>query len=135
MYYKRKEKVMKKIFSIVAILAIAVVVSAIDVQADYAGFAGSAGFSPTMVSTQNTKNNYQYLSGVRWDRSSHSNHKMWFRVRNSNGEERGSILVNRPDQVTYFFDTDCKYGYYYWLYANREHLINPSTYVEGVWQP
>ena len=55
MYYKRKEKVMKKIFSIVAILAIAVVVSAIDVQADYAGFAGSAGFSPTMVSTQNTK--------------------------------------------------------------------------------
>lgn len=127
---------MKKfLLSSVALVAVIAVVTGINVRADYKDFAGSAGFTQSRVSTSNTKNNNEYLAGVNWKESDHSGHKMWFRIKNSNGEERGRILINRPGNGVSYLDTTARNGFYYWLYANREHLGNPETYVKGTWQP
>lgn len=127
---------MKKfLLSSLTLVAVIAVVTGFNVRADYKDFAGSAGFSQARVSESNTKNNNEYLAGVNWKTSDRSGHKMWFRIKNSNGEERGRILINRPGNGVSYFDTTGRNGYYYWLYANREHLGNPSSYVTGTWQP
>ena len=127
---------MKKIIiSTIALVALVAIGTKLNVRADYTSFAGSAGYSAAKVSTANAKNNHEYLAGVNWTSSDHSGHKMWFRIRNSNNEERGNILINRPGNGVKYLEVTTRYGYNYWLYANREHIINPSTYVQGTWQP
>lgn len=127
---------MKKVLvSGIVLLTAIVVTTGINVRADYKAFAGSAGFGQERVSTSNTKNNNEYLAGVKWTDSDKSGHKMWFRIKNSNNEERGRILISRPGNSTKYFETTAKNGYMYWLYANREHVGNPAAYVKGVWQP
>lgn len=128
---KNTKKILYSCLLIVAIFFF----TAIEVKADYKGFAGSAGYQPRKVGDKNMKNNYQYLAGINWQDSDHTNHKMWFRIRNYNGEERGSVLISRPGNGTTYLRTDATNGYYYYLYANREHIVNPSTYVTGTWQP
>lgn len=117
------------------LLLLLLVLFAIPVGADYLNFGGTAGFGFSKVSMDNTKNNYEYLAGIDWQESDHSDHKMWFEIRNSNNESRGKILINRPGKGKEYFDTTAKNGHYYYLYASREHIFNPVTYVSGNWQP
>lgn len=129
-------KVKRALISCAIIVTLLTVVGFTNASATYEFFQGSAGFSAAKVGDANPKQNYEYLSGVQWDYSDHSGHKMWFRIKNSNKENRGSILINRPAEgVKNYLETDCKFGYNYYLYANREHWGNPSTFVRGYWQP
>lgn len=125
----------KKIVGCLALISLMTFVSFSNARADYKNFSGSAGYNYKKVGTENAKNNYQYLAGVNWTYSEKENHKEWFQIRNSNGEGRGTVLINRPNTGIEYFDTTAKYGYDYTLWASREHIINPSTYVSGTWQP
>lgn len=125
----------KNILCCLSLISLMTLMTISNARADYKGFAGSTKYSYEKVGTENAKNNYQYLAGVNWTESDHSNHKEWFQIRNSNGEDRGTVLINRPNTGVVYFDTTAKYGYDYTLWASREHIINPSTYVKGTWQP
>ncbi len=125
----------KRIMGLFFCMATIFTLGTFSIHAQYKNFSGSAGFTQKKVGTQNTKENYEYLSGVNWKKSDHKDHKMWFTIKNSDGVQRGRQLINRPGNGTTYFETNCKYGYYYYLYANREHLGNPNTYVSGTWQP
>lgn len=125
----------KVVLSGIVLLTVIAVTTGINARADYKEFSGSAGFGQERVSVSNKKNNNEYLAGVNWKTSDLSGHKMWFRIKNSNGEERGRILINRPGNGVKYLETSAKNGYLYWLYANREHFGNPAAYVTGTWQP
>lgn len=126
---------MKKTIGLFLTVLVVTMMSIVNVKANYNGFGGSAGFTYAQVSSQNTKDNYQYLAGINWTYSSYSNHKMWFQIRNSNGDNRGEKLLSGTSSNTVYFNTTAEYGHYYYLYAHREHIVNPSTYVSGTWQP
>lgn len=106
-----------------------------NVHAATKDFSGSASFSAGRVSASNTKTNTSYNSVVNWKTSDQGTHKMWFRIRNSNEDLRGSVLIGGTGYGDTTFETDCKNGYYYYLWANREHIFNPTTYVTGTWRP
>ena len=128
---------MKKILISGAIVALIVsVFGCMNARATYKGFQGSASYSEQKVSMEsNAKENFEYLAGVKWETSDKKNHRMWFTIKNSNQASRGTILIEKPSKEVHFLDTSAKKGYYYWLWAHREHWGNPSTYVSGTWQP
>lgn len=98
-------------------------------------FGGTAGYDWAKVSPRNTKTDSETYAAITWLESDHTDHKMWFRIVNSDGEDRGNILITRPSETPNNFDTKAKEGYYYWLEAGREHIHNPITYVSGRWEP
>lgn len=95
-------------------------------------FAGSAGYDYTLVSKKNTKNKAGNFAIINWDYSNKSSHKMWFRVVNKVAAQKGKGLFNYLAQgAVTTSGTDIDYDYY--LQVAREHIIDPSTYVSGVW--
>jgi|GEM_PF-1081974 len=126
----------KKIISCSVLILLCLITFTQGINASYHGFAGSAGYSYRKVGDANPKDNHGYLGGIRWQSSDHSGHKEWFVIKNSQGAIRSSeILINRPSSETTYVNVTTTYGYYYYLYASREHLGNPYTYVTGTWQP
>ncbi|HET6784941.1 MAG TPA: hypothetical protein VFH18_02830 [Erysipelotrichaceae bacterium] len=121
------------ILSIFALMFISILTT--NVFADYKSFGGSAGFLYATVSSPNAKNNTDPNAGIKWNYSSYSNHKMWFRIINSDGSARGSVLLTTTSSTTQYFATTATNGYDYTLQAHRENIIDPSTYVSGTWQP
>ncbi len=127
---------MKKFLIVTSLLALVLVVSAgINVRADYLGFAGTAPSSWTNVSQLNGKNNNEYLAGVNWKTSQYSGHRMWFRIVNAEGQDRGKVLIERPGNGVKYLRTTASNGYVYRLQAKRENLWDPKTYITGTWQP
>ncbi|WP_279160796.1 hypothetical protein [Thomasclavelia cocleata] len=84
------------------------------------------------MSKKNTKNKAGNFAIINWGYSNKSSHKMWFRVVNKVAAQKGKGLFNYLAQgAVTTSGTDIDYDYY--LQAAREHVINPSTYVSGVW--
>lgn len=119
------------------VLALLVVVSAgTSVKAATAGFSGSAGSAWSYVTNpaayDNTKALGNKYTGVNWQYSNQGSHKMWFRVVNSNGEEKGKYLYQGLGSDA--FATSAQQNYYYWLQSKRENSNTPA-YITGVWAP
>ncbi len=126
---------MKNLIKCVCMLGILVVAMSTNVYADYKGFDITAGFTWEQDPNYNAKNNNEYLMGIKWTESGAGTHKEWFRVVNSNSEQKAIGLLDYPSQNVVFLETTAKNGYYYYLQAHREHIINPRTQVRGTWQP
>ena len=86
-------------------------------------------------SSANIKLDYNKMAYVDWTSSNYKSHNEWVQVVNSNSEIRsesvlfaycGDGTIDEYDSVTY--------GYYYYLRARREHIINPTTTVKGNWE-
>lgn len=87
----------------------------------------------TGTNAPNTKDAATY-SVVNWSSSSQSgSHNMWFRIVNSNGENRGTIMIGYLTRVE--FESTASVGYNYWLQARRENSVDPYTTVSGSWRP
>lgn len=68
---------------------------------------------------------------VRWYTTSDNNHNEWFRVINSNGEEKGWTFIKGKGNYK-IFNVTCQQNYNYWLQARRENIWDPWTTVKGV---
>lgn len=77
------------------------------------------------------KDSNNSATAVRWDYSSVSNINMWFRIVNSNVENRGESLLSYLE--TKAWTTSASQGYYYWLQAKRENFFDGSSYIYGAW--
>lgn len=98
------------------------------------GFAGSAASGWAYVTNPSTnylKDNGNGNFAVGWTYSNQSSHKMWFRLVNSDGASRGSGCLSYLSTAA--ISTSASRGYYYWLQAKREYIVDPSTYVSGTW--
>lgn len=79
-----------------------------------------------------TKDSGNHFSAVKWTNSDKPNHKMWFRVVNSNGQQQGEAgLLNYL--TTDAFKTNLTSGEKYYLQARRENFIDPVTTISGTW--
>lgn len=128
---------MKKIIQTVSALALIglFAVATIDVSAAQTGFSIKANSSYNAKSSANLKEDNILQAYVDWRSSSESSHKEWFQMVNSNSEIRSdSKLFSYLSEGSIPEYSSCKYGYYYYLRARREHIINPSTTVKGVWE-
>ncbi len=99
-------------------------------------FSGTADSLWTHVTTDDTnmKNNTNSYSVVNWNSSSQkTSHNMWFRVVNSNNEDRGTVLIPYLQRVE--FSSSATHQYLYWLLARRENGCDPATKVKGTWCP
>lgn len=127
---KNKIKLFVAVFLLLAIAQTGVMAASI-----YSGnFQGSTSSSWGYVvnpSVNIVKDNAISMFAVDWKYSNQSNHKQWFRLVNSNGDDRGSGLVNYLSTDT--IDTSAQMNFYYWLQSKRESIFNPTTYVEGTW--
>jgi len=106
-----------------------------DVLAYTQEFAGSVGPAFRKVGDANTKDDDSDQAAVNWKYSDRENHRMKFRIVNSNGSNRGGTTVYRPNTGVKFFNTSAQQGYHYYLRAARENVIDPFTYVSGYWAP
>lgn len=98
-------------------------------------FSIKAGFDYGAKSTASLKTDDEYQAYIKWESSTESSHKEWFRVVNSGSEARSDeFLFNYLDENFIDEYTSCKRGYSYYLQARREHLFNPSTTVKGTWE-
>ena len=84
-----------------------------------------------------TGNNFKNTTGgtvINWQYSSQSGaHNMWYRAVNSNGADRGSVLMSYLSSVE--FSSSTQWNYYYYLQARRENSVDPTTTVSGYWIP
>ena len=126
----------KSILSVFAFLLIgAFAFTTIDISAAQTGFSITANSSYSAKSSANLKSDNVLQAYVKWQRSSYGSHKEWFQVVNSNSEIRSeSVLFSYLGTGFIPEYSSCKNGYNYYLRARREHIINPSTKVEGVWE-
>lgn len=126
---------MKKMLRTCIAVGVLFALFSLDVSADYKGFNITAGSSWVKDETANPKNNNEYLMGIKWTSSGASSHKEWFQCVNSNLEQKAIGLLSSPSSSVKYLETTAKNGYYYYLRARREHIINPRTQVKGTWQP
>ena len=71
---------------------------------------------------------------VNWKFSSQTNrHNQYFRIVNSNGEERGHALISYLDNTS--FESYAEASHYYYLQTRRENSVDPMTTVSGTWRP
>ena len=128
---------MKKIFHSVSALALIglFAVATIDVSAAQTGFSIKANSSYSAKSSVNVKSDNVLQAYVNWQSSNESSHKEWFQMVNTNNDIRSEsklFLYLSEGSIPEYSST--KNGYYYYLRARREHIINPSTTVKGVWE-
>lgn len=128
---------MKKIIQSVSALALIglFAVTTIDVSAAQTGFSIKANSSYSAKSSANVKSDNVLQAYVNWQSSSESSHKEWFQMVNTNNEIRSEsklFLYLSEGSIPEY--SSAKNGYYYYLRARREHIINPSTTVKGVWE-
>lgn len=128
---------MKKIIQSVSALALIglFAVTTIDVSAAQTGFSIKANSSYSAKSSANVKSDNVLQAYVNWQSSNESSHKEWFQMVNSNNDIRSEskLFLYLSEGSIPEYDS-CKATYYYYLRARREHIINPSTTVKGVWE-
>lgn len=84
-------------------------------------------------STANLKVDTLKTAWVDWQASTKSNHKQWFKLVNSENQDRGEAIFSFLGKKK--FSTTAKKGHNYWLMSKREHIGNPITQVVGIWEP
>lgn len=131
MINKRKRRVIK----FIALGAIVTSAVSLNVKAYYSDFYGNADFSWSNVGGPNKKDDYSTSSVVDWRWGSSNGYKMWFKLTDSNNVSYGKVLVNRPGNGGVGFKTYADHGKYYWVNASREHFLNPTRTVSGVFEP
>lgn len=99
-------------------------------------FSGTVNYQWGYVTASNASNNKNTsgYSVVNWSSSSQPGaHNMWFRIVNSNGENRGTVMIGYLTRVE--FESSASVGYNYWLQSRRENSVDPYTTVSGTWKP
>lgn len=125
------KKVLKyAIFALVVMGYVGTSVSA-TISQNFAGSTDSNWHYVVDNSKHFTKDNNVQYAAVNWTGSNKENHKLWFRVVNSVGEEKGKANFNYLTSGT--FGVNAVKGLDYYLQARREFIIDPSTYVSGNW--
>lgn len=82
----------------------------------------------------NPKEDKNSFSVVNWYSSSQKNsHNMWYRVVNSNYQQKAIALISYKSRVE--IQTTAQKGYYYGIQARRENSVDPVTKVTGTWKP
>lgn len=127
---------MKKAMKLMGIAAsLSAILFALPVEAASTGFVITSNSSYGDKSSANTKLDYNTTAYINWQSSSQSSHNEWFQIVNSNNEARSDeylfpyLTANTMPEYS-----SMKYGYYYYLRARREHIINPQTTVRGTWE-
>ena len=124
------------LFSIVAI-SIALLANAVSAQTRVVqtyDITANSNWTTELLPFSNWKDNYTNYSVVNWYSSSQKgSHNMWYRVVNSNKEDRGNVLISYLSRVK--FQSNTSHGYYYALQARRENAVDPTTRVTGTWNP
>lgn len=127
---------MKKINKVISGLILTVLLAipfVSPVLASASNFAGTVGYDYAKVSSSNKKENDVRLSYFEWAYSDQGSHKLWLRVSNQGKKDSlGTKLTSL--YVWGQIETNLTQGKYYDLYARREHIINPDTYVSGTWE-
>lgn len=133
---KGKKKYLSRKVLIAALSLICLVgLSAIDTRANaYTNFDLLAGYNWSSKSSADVKEDDHLQAHIQWTYSSASSHKEWFRMVNSDGYVRGiDLLLNYKTSGFLTELSSATKGYYYYLQAKREHIIDPTTNVRGTW--
>ena len=126
---------MKKFVSVALICFLMLGLFRVNTFATYHDFAGSTTYAFHKVSSGYQKDNTSYLMHIKWTYTDDSRyHKMWFSVLTSTKIEHSRFLLTEMN-VDKTFDTSAKKGDTNYLWARREHIIDPGTYIKGRWQP
>ncbi len=106
------------------------------VSATYTNFAGSADWIYRRVSEVNKKSNTSYNAHIDWVTSDKGNHREYFQIAGGSRNPIYAIKVIEGkalgDQTV---ETDAHKNDNCYLYASRENVIDPNTYITGTWQP
>ena len=101
---------------------------------NYVDFGGSVDVDYRVVSSPYKKADTYNWAVVKWNYSNQHSHTMWFKVVDPNGARAGSSLFEYKESKG--FSTSGTYkGMNCRLYAGRENLWDPWTYVSGTWAP
>ena len=98
------------------------------------GFDGNAPYGYVDVSGLYLKTDGYNQAKVNWVGTNGGNHRMWFRVVNSDGENKGSSLFNHPADGWIHNTTSLK-NRVYKLESQRQSRGDPLTHVWGNWEP
>lgn len=123
---------MKKAFLIGFIIALFIVVPNVNAatKKEFEIKANSSwGYDVQLRSS--IKDGSNKYTAVQWLNSDHSSHKMWFRVIDTSGNEKGRAILTYLN--TDAFETNLSNGGVYYLQAKREFFIDPITKVSGYW--
>ena len=127
-------KKLSRTFAVLALVCAFVGISMMNVSAASTSFGGKAGYGYEKVSSPNIKADSNNLAYVNWTYSDQNSHKMWFKVcKNGYTDSLGKALVNYQSS-DYITTSGTVKGGSYVLYAGREHVVNPETYVSGTWE-
>lgn len=131
---------MKRLFKKNVLFSVALLflvgLSMTNVSASMSGFSGSAGYDYEYVSSMKEKTTSTATKvKVKWTHSDTSCN-MWFKCVNDVDETRGkSLLTGTSETTKYLSDSSTTKGYHYRLMTSREHILNPTNYVSGTWEP
>lgn len=127
-------KLSKLIITCGLAVALCAVYTPVNTGATFTDFFITSGFNFTGRSSANTKQDTAQQAYVKWENSSEASHNEWFRVVNSNNDARSSQTLFSYLSDGFINENNCSQGYYYYLQARREHVLNPSTTVAGTWE-
>lgn len=129
-------KFIKKKIILTSLLVFFFSVCSTRVDAAMTTFKGSAGYSYAYVCKLRQKTTESSVKvQVKWT-DSDTDCKMWFKCVDSSDTTKGkSLLTGTSSSVKYLNDSTTTKGKKYRLMTSREHLFNPSNYVEGTWEP
>ena len=106
-----------------------------NIFAEYTNFNITSNWKYSEVSSANTKMDTNQTAYVEWNYSSDKNpHNQWFQIVNSDLHKRSEEAFFSYKSNGYINEENCQKGYYYYLRARREHIINPETTVSGNWE-
>lgn len=98
---------------------------------DVTNFSITTGVTWKTTANPSTKQDSGSTGYVNWQSSDKSSHKEWFRLVNSNGYLRSYEVCISYKSNSNLSEIETQYGYYYYLQAKRENLIDPTTTVTG----
>lgn len=117
-------------------LLLVIGLGALPVHATSKGFTITSNWNYGNKSAYNPKEDYNLTAVVNWNSSNKASHNEWFQIVNSNNEARsGEYLFPYLASDTIPEYSSLTHGYYYYLRACREHIVDPSTIVSGTWEP
>lgn len=127
---------MKRKKSLPLMLAALMLVSAFGTMktraADVTNFNIQTGVSWKSEDDPSVKESDNLTGYVNWQSSSRSSHKEWFRLVNSNGYLRSYEKLFSYKTNGNLSEIQTEVGYYYYLQAKRENIVDPTTTVEGI---
>lgn len=126
-----------KLALLIALFAVCLLSQKIEVSAFInSSFGGQTyGNRWSIVDGKSTKKDSKNAPVVTWQYSNRDGHRQWFSIIEegySNGvgeailqfKSNGTINTNRAEV-----------GKKYYLKSKREHFVDPTTYISGVWSP